>query len=205
MLLYFLGFWSWGSEIVQKAFGVFYKFVYLTFAVSTPTAFLCAFLYFFLFQSLQDVPHVTAMVLDVILVLQVTHSHGDMDLEFSGADGGRGPQLLESPASAVFPDLRICFLTIAEAVAVVAAWCGQNLSLGSVASLLSNYKLFYFRYLGKILCSTAELWVRLPWCLLHRLQTFWWLNGILAYSFLSQMPGTEWIINISFYFSPHDA
>lgn len=98
----------------------------------------------------------TAMVLDVILVLQVTHSHGDMDLEISGADGGRGSQLLESPASAVFPDLRICFLTIAEAVAVVAAWCGQNLSLGSVASLLSNYKLFYFRCLGKILCSTAE-------------------------------------------------
>lgn len=51
-------------------------------------------------------------------------------------------QWLESLATVAFPDLRIDFFTIAGAIAVVAAWCGQNLSLGSIVSPLSDYKLF---------------------------------------------------------------
>lgn len=51
-------------------------------------------------------------------------------------------QWLESLATVAFPDLRIDFLTNAGAIAVVVAWCGQNLSLGSIVSPLSDYKLF---------------------------------------------------------------
>lgn len=82
----------------------------------------------------------TAMVLGVILFLQITHSSWDLAWDFLVQ---MAAEVMAGAASSVaFPDLTIQFPSIAGATAVVAAWCGQNLRLGSIVSPLSNYKLF---------------------------------------------------------------